>query len=127
VSIWKGIYISDQVFIGPNVVFTNDLWPISRAKNTFIETQIQMGACVGANSTIVAGSSMGKYSFLGAGSVLTKVLPDYCLAYGVPAKIQKYVCSCREILEFIEKKRTVCLCGKIFELKDNHIIINLKS
>ena len=86
VQIWDGITIENNVFIGPNVTFTNDRVP--RSKNypkKFSKTLIKEGASIGANSTIIAGNTIGRYSLIGAGSVVTKPIPDYTLYYGNPA------------------------------------------
>ena len=76
VQIWDGVEIEDNVFIGPNVTFTNDLVPRSKVyPQSFARTIIKKGASIGANSTIIAGHSIGEYAFIGAGSVITKDIP----------------------------------------------------
>ncbi len=95
VQIWNGITIEDNVFIGPNVTFTNDFTP--RSKNypeDFLKTKIQLGASIGANTTILGGISIGRFSMIGAGSVVTKNIGDQELWYGNPAKLQGRVCKC---------------------------------
>lgn len=92
VQLWDGIRIANEVFIGPNVTFTNDLKP--RSKNypdSFPLTQIKRGASIGANSTILPGLIIGKYSLIGAGSVVTKDVPDHALVYGNPASVRGWV------------------------------------
>jgi len=92
VQIWDGVTIEDNVFIGPNVTFTNDLVPRSKQyPEIFERTLIKEGASIGANSTIIAGNSIGKYAFVGAGSVVTKSIADYHVFYGNPAKHKGYV------------------------------------
>ena len=96
VSIYEGVEIEDDVFCGPSMVFTNVINPrshISR-KHEFKKTKLCKGTTVGANATIVCGHILGKYSFVGAGSVVTKDVPDYAMVYGNPAKIRGYVCQC---------------------------------
>ncbi len=89
VQIWNGVIIEDDVFIGPNVTFTNDLIPRSKCyPSAFEKTIIKKGASIGANSTIVAGHTIGEYSLIGAGSVITKNIPPFTVWYGNPA-IQK--------------------------------------
>ncbi|OBZ13442.1 acyltransferase [Bacillus sp. FJAT-26390] len=95
VYIWDGVRINDNVFIGPNVTFTNDLNPRSKQYPTeFIQTVVKEFASIGANSTIIAGNSIGKYAMVGAGSVITNHIPDYTLWYGNPARMRGYVCTC---------------------------------
>ena len=89
VQLWDGLRIDDNVFIGPNATFTNDLIPRSKIyPKKFKNTIIEEGASIGANATIIAGNIIGKYSMIGAGSVITKSVPPYTLWYGNPA-IQK--------------------------------------
>ena len=78
------------MYIGPSVVFTNDMYPNTRVWNEdmIINTYIEDEASLGANSTIIAGITIGKFSLVGAGSVVTKNIPSNCLAYGNPAKIK---------------------------------------
>lgn len=97
VSIYEGVEIEDYVFCGPSMVFTNDINPRSKypKKNTnYIKTRVKTGATLGANSTIICGVTIGKWSMIGAGSVVTKSVPDYSLHLGVPAKHVGWVCAC---------------------------------
>ncbi|MBU5226832.1 acyltransferase [Clostridium senegalense] len=99
VSVYYGITIEDDVFVGPNVTFTNDYYP--RSFNTewkVSKTIIKKGASIGANSTIICGHSLGEYCMIGAGSVVTKDVPSYALVMGNPAKVVGYVCKCGERL-----------------------------
>jgi len=89
VSIYEGVIIEDGVFVGPSVVFTNIRAPrsfISR-KNKYIKTVIKKGATLGANSTIICGITICEYSFVGAGSIVTKGVPPHTTVYGNPARI----------------------------------------
>ena len=100
VQIWDGMSIEDNVFIGPNVTFSNDLYPRSgQHLIEFSRTIIYKGASIGANATILGGISIGKWSMIGAGSVITKNIPDYTLWYGNPAKFKGYVCVCGNKLD----------------------------
>ncbi len=91
-QIWDGITIENDVFIGPNVTFTNDLVPRSKQyPEAFTQTLIQKGCSIGANATIIAGNTLGAYSFIGAGSVVTKNIPAHHVYYGNPATHKGYV------------------------------------
>ncbi|TVM18443.1 N-acetyltransferase [Oceanidesulfovibrio indonesiensis] len=88
VSIYNGVTLEDDVFVGPNAVFTNDLYP--RAFNASWETvptMVRRGASIGANATIVCGVTLGEYCMVGAGSVVTGDVPPYALVAGNPARI----------------------------------------
>lgn len=112
VHIWDGVEIGNNVFIGPSVVFTNDLNPRSKQYPTeFAKTKIEDYASIGANSTIVAGVTIGKYAMIGAGSVVTKNIGPYTLWYGNPAKMKGYVCECGNKLD----ENNICgHCSKDF-------------
>ena len=88
VYLWDGIQVEDNVFIGPNVTFTNDKYPRSKQyPDTFQKTLLEKGASIGANATILGGITIGTYSTVGAGAVVTKNVPPYALVIGNPAKI----------------------------------------
>lgn len=91
VYIWENTTLDDHVFIGPNVVFTNNPRPRSKQYIEHLPTHIKEGASIGANSTILAGVTIGKYAMTGMGSVITKDVPDYALVYGNPAKWKGWV------------------------------------
>jgi len=91
VSVYTGCILEDDVFCGPSMVFTNVINPRSHVtrRDEYKTTLVRRGASLGANSTIVCGITIGKYAFIGAGSVVTKDVPDYCVVAGNPAKIIK--------------------------------------
>jgi len=91
VSIWDGAIIGKNVHLGPNVVFTNDLRQRSKKEFDLKRINIEVGASIGANSTILAGTKIGKYSMTGIGSVVTRDIPSYALVYCNPAKIRGWV------------------------------------
>ncbi len=100
VQLWDGLRIEDDVFIGPNVTFTNDLLPRSKQyPEKFEKTVLKKGASIGANATILAGITIGEWAMIGAGSVLTKDVPPYTLWYGNPAKQKGFVTQEGEILD----------------------------
>ena len=87
--------LDDNVFIGPNVTFTNDFTPRSKQyPNEFLKTIVKKGASIGANSTLLRSISIGEYAMIGAGSVVTKDIGTQELWYGNPAKHRGYVCKC---------------------------------
>lgn len=90
VQVWDGVTLEDNVFVGPNATFTNDLFP--KSKNTNFElkkTLVKKGASIGANATILAGITIGENALIGAGSVVTKDVPDNEIWIGNPAKFYK--------------------------------------
>jgi acetyltransferase-like isoleucine patch superfamily enzyme len=100
VQLWDGIRLEDNVFISPNVTFTNDFSPRSKQyPEEFLKTIVKEGASIGANSTIIGGLTIGRYSMIGAGSVVTKNIPDFTLWYGVPATFKGYICKCGHKLD----------------------------
>ncbi|MNP31302.1 dTDP-3-amino-3,6-dideoxy-alpha-D-galactopyranose 3-N-acetyltransferase [compost metagenome] len=120
VYIWDGVRIEDNVFIGPNVTFTNDLRPRSKQYPTeFLKTVLEEWASIGANATIIAGNTIGKYAMIGAGSLVTKNIPNNTLWYGNPAKFQGYICNCGEKLN----NELLCsACSKQYLLEDKVIV-----
>lgn len=92
VQLWDGISVEDDVFIGPNVAFTNDRFPRSKQyPKEFLRTTIRRNASIGANATILPGITIGQYAMVGAGAVVTKDVPPYAIVVGNPARISGYV------------------------------------
>ena len=96
VALYTGVECEDDVFLGPNCVFTNVSNPRSfiERKSEFKRTVVKKGATIGANATIVCGHDIGEYAFVGAGSVVTKDVPPYTMVLGNPATFYSYVCKC---------------------------------
>jgi UDP-2-acetamido-3-amino-2,3-dideoxy-glucuronate N-acetyltransferase len=96
VSIYDGVTLEDDVFVGPSAVFTNIATPrafIVR-KGQYLRTRIRRGASLGANATVVCGVTIGEYALIGAGAVVTRDVPPYGLAVGVPARRVGWACRC---------------------------------
>ena len=121
VSVYTGVELEDDVFCGPSMVFTNVINPRSHInrKNEYQKTLVKRGATLGANSTVVCGTTIGKYAFVAAGSVVTRDIPDYALVMGVPAKQVGWVCSCGMRLRDASPVPTCKSCGRTYEISKN--------
>lgn len=126
VYLWDGVTAEDNVFIGPAAVFTNDLKPRSRHySNTLAQTFLKEGCSIGANSTVVAGITVGKWSLVGAGSVVTRNVLDYSAIWGNPARFRYWICQCTEKMSFDDSDKFVCRCGKIYQLNNETKIVEI--
>jgi len=96
VSVYHGVTIEDDVFVGPSVTFTNDMRPRARLwdDSRLAKTLIKRGASVGANSTVLGDLTLGEHCMVGAGSVVTEDVPARALVYGNPARVKGFVCDC---------------------------------
>jgi len=110
VSIYTGVICEDDVFLGPSMVFTNVVNPRSAVnrKNQYAKTVVKKGATIGANATIVCGHDIGQYAFIGAGSVVTKNVPNYALVMGNPAKQTGWMSEYGHKLSFDKKGEAMC-------------------
>lgn len=110
VSIYTGVICEDDVFLGPSMVFTNVINPRSAVvrRDQYMKTIVKKGASIGANATIVCGNNIGKYSFIGAGAVVTKEIPDYALVVGNPSKQIGWVSEYGHRLNFDSNGLAVC-------------------
>jgi len=119
VSVYEGVEIEDYVFCGPSMVFTNVLFPRSefpqRGSEYYTKTLIKKSASIGANSTIVCGNTIGKYAFIGAGTVVTKDVPDYALLIGNPGKIIGWVNEKADRIKFDQFGDSFCRLFKIID------------
>lgn len=120
VSVYTGVIVEDDAFLGPSMVFTNVINPRSHVnrKDQYKTTLVRKGTSIGANATIVCGVTLGCYCFVGAGSVVTRDVPDYALVYGSPARVRGWMCQCGEPLTFSEQDRveraTCSSCGDVY-------------
>ena len=113
VSIYEGVELEDDVFCGPSCVFTNVINPrshISR-KAEYLPTLVRRGATIGANATILCGSTLGAYCFVGAGAVVRGSIPDYALVVGVPARQVGWMCQCGVRLSLASGHANCAACG----------------
>ena len=118
VSVYTGVELEDDVFCGPSMVFTNVINPRSHVprKDEYRKTLVKRGASIGANATVVCGHTIGRYAFIGAGSVVTKDVPDYAMVVGNPGRVVGWMCQCGVKLDFsrdIQREESgVCaVCG----------------
>ncbi|MDZ7262333.1 MAG: N-acetyltransferase [candidate division KSB1 bacterium] len=127
VSIWNCVTIEDFAFIGPNVVFTNDMFPRSKVyKDTYLPTLIRKGASIGANATLLCGIEIGEYALIGAGSVVTRDVPAFSLVYGNPAVWKGYVCKCGNKIQVdCNKKLATCSCGLQYVSTDGGLVLSI--
>lgn len=124
IALYKGLICEDDVFLGPNCVFTNVINPRSfiEKKNEFRETVIKRGATIGANATVLCGNTINAYAMVGAGSVVTRDVPAYALIVGNPARVKGYVCQCGEKLCKDESiGYQCCKCQKKYILHNNNL------
>ena len=115
VSVYTGVIIEDDVFCGPSMVFTNVINPRSHIerKSEYQRTLVKQGATIGANATVICGNTLGRYCFIGAGSVVTKDVPDHGLVVGNPGQLRGYVCYCGDRLpiDVADQEVEQCECG----------------
>ena len=112
VSVYEGVEIEDYVFCGPSMVFTNVMLPRSefpqKGSEFYTDTLIKKSASIGANATVVCGNTIGEYAFIGAGSVVTKDVPDFGLLIGNPGRIIGWVDKKGKRLVFDENGKSLC-------------------
>jgi UDP-2-acetamido-3-amino-2,3-dideoxy-glucuronate N-acetyltransferase len=124
VSIYTGVTIEDDVFLGPSMVFTNVINPRSTVnrKSEFLPTLVKQGATIGANATIVCGVEIGRFSFIGAGAVVTKNVPDYALVTGNPARQTGWMSEEGHKLKFENNQATCPGSGAVYLLENGKVM-----
>ena len=131
VSVYDNVYLEEGVFCGPSMVFTNVYNPRSliERKDQYRDTFVKKGATLGANCTIICGTIIGEFAFVGAGAVVNKNVPAYALMVGVPARQIGWISEYGEKLDLpvLGNAQTICKhTGKKYQLKDNHISVTGK-
>ncbi|HEX6574027.1 MAG TPA: acyltransferase, partial [Gemmatimonadaceae bacterium] len=137
VSVYDAVELEDDVFCGPSMVFTNVINPRSHVprKDEYKRTRVKRGASIGANATIVCGVTLGEYSFVGAGAVVTDDVKPYALIVGVPGKRIGWICVCGTRLraareqsafggaEGTETREISCeACSERYELRGDELV-----
>lgn len=116
VSLYDGVVLEEDVFVGPDVSFSNDARPRSgRRREAHPRTLVRAGASLGAGVVLLPGVTIGRSAMVGAGSLVTRDVPDFALVYGSPARVHGHVCRCGDSLRF-DDRRSECACGRRYEL-----------
>ena len=124
VSMYTGVICEDDVFLGPSMVFTNVINPRSHVnrRGQYSKTLVRQGASIGANATIVCGHNIGKFAFIGAGTVVTKEVEDYALVVGNPGRQIGWMSEYGHKLHFDTSNTAICPeSGENYILKDNKV------
>lgn len=127
VSVYDNVHLEEGVFCGPSMVFTNVYNPRSliERKSEYRDTLVKKGATLGANSTIVCGTTIGAYAFIGAGAVINRDVPDYALMVGVPAKQIGWMSEYGEQLDLPLEGNAETRCphtGELYRLEGNRVV-----
>jgi UDP-2-acetamido-3-amino-2,3-dideoxy-glucuronate N-acetyltransferase len=123
VSIYDGVVLGDDVFVGPSAVFTNVINPRSEVsrKSEYLPTRISTGATIGANATIVCGVALGRYAFVGAGAVVTHEVKPFALVVGVPARQIGWMCRCGVRLSLVDDSARCSACNRLYRIQGDEL------
>src|SRR5262249_26961443 len=132
--LWEGITLEDGVFVGPQVVFTNDRYPRSArfpvlerscraTADWLLRTLVKRGASLGAGAVILPGITIGEFALVAAGAVVTKDVPAYGLVMGNPAHLSGWVCQCAHPLAFRDALALCPECGCRFRQDDGGVVV----
>jgi acetyltransferase-like isoleucine patch superfamily enzyme len=113
VMLFSGVSVDDHVFIGPGVVFTNDLRPraaIKKRPDELVATRVATGASLGAGVVVVCGTTIGEHAFVAAGAVVTRNVAPYAMVAGNPARLIGWCCQCGARLP----DDLICTCGRSY-------------
>ena len=125
VSIYTGVTCDDDVFLGPSMVFTNVINPRSAVnrRGEYMKTHVGKGASIVSNATIVCGNDIGKFAFVGEGAVVTKLVPDYALIVGNPARQIGWMSEYGQKLNFDKDRKAQCAeSSEWYQIKDKQVI-----
>ncbi len=122
--LWEGVILEEGVFVGPQVCFTNDLYPRSPRfpqgnkrydnRDWLLPTRLEQGASIGAGAVLLPGLTISAFAMVGAGAVVTSDVPAHALVAGNPARFRKWVCQCGQPLDFQNSNATCKECGRSF-------------
>jgi UDP-2-acetamido-3-amino-2,3-dideoxy-glucuronate N-acetyltransferase len=131
VSLYEGVVLEDYVFCGPSMVFTNVRTPrCAHPRNTssdYVPTLVKHGASIGANATIVCGTTVGEWAFVAAGAVVTRDVPAYALMAGVPARQIGWACECGATLPFVGGHARCAECGRDYEKAGTNQVVPVQK
>lgn len=126
VSVYEGVELEDYVFCGPSMVFTNVLDPRcefpQRGGTHYVPTRVGYGASIGANATVICGTTIGRFAFIGAGAVVTRDVPEYALLVGNPARQIGWMCRCGQRLEVQQDRSTCQRCQRQYRKTGDQLI-----
>jgi UDP-2-acetamido-3-amino-2,3-dideoxy-glucuronate N-acetyltransferase len=121
VMVWDGVTVEDQVFLGPNMVFTNHPRPrvaFKRGPSSWQPTLVRRGTTIGANATVVCGITIGRWAMVGAGTVVTGDVPDHALVVGNPGRQVGWACECGLTLP----DTLACSCGRRYRRTEGGLV-----